>query len=63
MKPQKTAETSGPVHRRMEKQEMVRRYAHLAPSHLTEYAKQIDAIFGQIVPNLSHMGLRDGTDD
>jgi len=45
------------------KQEMVRRYAHLAPSHLTEYAKQIDAIFGRIVPNLSHMGLRDGTDD
>lgn len=42
--------------------EMVRRYAHLAPSHLTEHAKQIDAIFGRIVPNLSHMELRDGTD-
>lgn len=43
--------------------EMVLRYAHLAPSHLTEHAKQIDAIFGQIVPNLFHMDLRDGTDD
>lgn len=26
--------------------EMVRRYAHLAPNHLTEHAKKIDAIFG-----------------
>ncbi|MDT3641311.1 site-specific integrase, partial [Cronobacter sakazakii] len=34
--------------------EMVRRYAHLAPNHLTEHAKQIDSIFGDCVPNLSH---------
>ncbi len=32
----------------------------LAPSHMTEHAKQIDAIFGRIVPNLSDMALRDG---
>ncbi|STX56140.1 phage integrase [Klebsiella pneumoniae] len=25
---------------------MVRRYAHLAPNHLTEHARKIDAIFG-----------------
>lgn len=42
--------------------DMVRRYAHLAPGHMTEHAKQIDAIFGRIIPNLSHMALRDGTD-
>lgn len=35
--------------------EMVRRYAHLAPNHLTEHAKQIDTIFGNVVPNLSHL--------
>jgi integrase len=35
--------------------EMVRRYAHLAPNHLTEHAKQIDSIFGSCVPNMSHM--------
>lgn len=35
--------------------EMVRRYAHLAPNHLTEHAKQIDAIFGHVVPNMSHV--------
>lgn len=34
--------------------EMVQRYAHLAPSHLTEHARHIDAIFGIRVPNLSH---------
>lgn len=33
---------------------MVQRYAHLAPNHLTEHARQIDAIFGSRVPNLSH---------
>lgn len=33
--------------------EMVRRYAHLAPNHLTEHAKQIDSIFGVCVPNMS----------
>lgn len=26
--------------------EMVRRYAHLSPNHLTEHAKQIDIVFG-----------------
>ncbi|WP_318369723.1 site-specific integrase [Enterobacter sp.] len=36
--------------------EMVRRYAHLAPNHLTEHAKQIDSIFGVDVPNMSHKG-------
>lgn len=35
--------------------EMVQRYAHLAPNHLTEHARQIDAIFGSRVPNLSHV--------
>lgn len=36
--------------------EMVRRYAHLAPNHLTEHAKQIDSIFNDDVPNMSHEG-------
>lgn len=35
--------------------EMVRRYAHLAPNHLTEHAKQINSIFSDDVPNMSHM--------
>ncbi len=34
---------------------MVRRYAHLAPNHLTEHAKQIDAIWGDNVPNMSQL--------
>lgn len=34
--------------------EMVRRYAYLSPNHLTEHARQIDAIFGSRVPNQSH---------
>ncbi|ENZ8428224.1 tyrosine-type recombinase/integrase [Klebsiella aerogenes] len=34
--------------------EMVRRYAHLAPNHLTEHARQIDSIFEEDVPNMSH---------
>lgn len=34
--------------------EMVRRYAHLAPNHLTEHARQIDSIFEEYVPNMSH---------
>ena len=34
--------------------EMVRRYAHLAPNHLTEHARKIDAIFAEDVPNMSH---------
>jgi integrase len=33
--------------------EMVRRYAHLAPNHLTEHARQIDVLFGAGVPNSS----------
>lgn len=36
--------------------EMVLRYAHLAPNHLTEHAKQIDSIFGGDIPNMSHSG-------
>lgn len=35
--------------------EMVRRYAHLAPSHLTEHAKQIDAILGGHGTNMAQM--------
>lgn len=38
--------------------EMLRRYAHLAPNHLTEHAKQIDDVFNKFknrVPNLSHL--------
>lgn len=34
--------------------DMVRRYAHLAPNHLTEHACQIDSIMGDDVSNLSH---------
>ncbi|MBC8952587.1 integrase [Xenorhabdus sp. PB62.4] len=33
--------------------EMVRRYAHLAPNHLTEHARHIDAIFDTQVPSTS----------
>lgn len=36
--------------------EMVQRYAHLAPNHLTEHARHIDAIFKVDVPNLSQSG-------
>ena len=43
--------------------EMVRRYTHLAPNHLTEHAKQIDTIFGVSVPNLSHSQISEGTTD
>lgn len=34
--------------------EMVQRYAHLAPRHLSAHAKQIDSIFEGHVPNSSH---------
>jgi len=34
--------------------EMVRRYAQLAPPHLTEHARQIDSVFAEDVPNVSH---------
>ncbi len=37
--------------------EMVRRYAHLAPNHLTEHAKQIDLIMGNYGTN-STRGLK-----
>ncbi len=43
--------------------EMVRRYAHLAPNHLTEHARQIDVIFNESVPNRSHPVQQDGTND
>lgn len=33
----------------------IHRYAHLAPNHLTEHARKIDDIFGDDVPNMSHM--------
>ena len=39
--------------------EMVRRYAHLAPNHLTEHAKQIDVIFDTYVPSTSHLSIND----
>ncbi|MCC8380157.1 hypothetical protein [Xenorhabdus sp. PB30.3] len=34
--------------------EMGCRYVYLAPSHLTEHAQQIDALFHDEVPNMSH---------
>lgn len=34
---------------------MAGRYVHLAPNNLTEQMRQIDAIFGSRVPNLSHV--------
>ena len=34
--------------------EMVRRYAHLAPKHLSEHARKIDAIFGNHDTNTTH---------
>ncbi len=43
--------------------EMVRRYAHLAPNHLTEHARQIDSIFGTSVPNMSHSKNKEGTNN
>src|SRR5471030_1020195 len=45
---------------RWESIEMVRRYAHLSPNHLTEHAKQIDSIFGVSVPKLSHTLISEG---
>ncbi|EFP4222977.1 site-specific integrase, partial [Shigella flexneri] len=43
--------------------EMVRRYAHLAPNHLTEHARQIDLILNPSVPNLSQSRNKEGTND
>lgn len=36
-----------------ESREMVRRYAHLAPNHLTEHARKID----DILVIMSHSGI------
>ncbi|EKN6334768.1 hypothetical protein DVP95_18560 [Yersinia enterocolitica] len=33
--------------------EMVRRYAHLSPNHLTEHARKIDEVMGGNVTNLA----------
>ena len=43
--------------------EMVRRYAHLAPNHLTEHARQIDAIFEGNVPPTSQPLVRLATNN
>lgn len=43
--------------------EMVRRYAHLAPNHLTEHAKHIDVILDIRVPDMSHTEKQNGTKD
>lgn len=40
--------------------EMVRRYAHLAPNHLTEHARKIDAIFGSDDTNMTQGGNQAG---
>ncbi|EMA0878768.1 integrase, partial [Escherichia coli] len=39
------------------------RYAHLAPNHLTEHARQIDSILIPSVPNLSQSKNKEGTND
>ncbi|WP_439709496.1 hypothetical protein [Escherichia albertii] len=38
--------------------EIVRRYAHLAPNHLTKHAKKIDDIFGGDVSDISPQKLQ-----
>lgn len=40
--------------------EMVRRYAHLAPNHLSEHARKIDAIFGNHDTNTTQGGNQAG---
>lgn len=40
--------------------EMVRRYAHLAPNHLTEHARKIDDIFGNYDTNTTQGGNQAG---
>ncbi|EDT7063478.1 hypothetical protein AL970_004417 [Salmonella enterica subsp. enterica] len=37
----------------------IHRYAHLAPNHLTEHARQIHSNFSCDVPNMSHMGIKE----
>lgn len=49
--------------REAEQAEMVRRYAHLAPNHLTEYARKIDDIFGDDVPLWNYGGNKEGVTD
>ena len=39
---------------------MVRRYAHLAPNHLTEHARKIDDIFGDNVPLWNYRRNKEG---
>ncbi|WET94805.1 integrase, partial [Klebsiella quasipneumoniae] len=40
--------------------EMVRRYAHLAPNHLTEHARKIEAIFVASDTNTTQGGNQAG---
>jgi len=40
--------------------EMVRRYAHLAPNHLSEHARKIDVIFGNNDTNVTQGGNQAG---
>ncbi|MEL4013480.1 site-specific integrase [Dryocola clanedunensis] len=37
--------------------EMVRRYAHLAPNHLSEHSRKIDSLFSDIGTDMSHEGV------
>ena len=46
-----------------ESREMVRRYAHLAPNHLTEHARKIDDIFGDNVPLWNYRRNKEGVTD
>lgn len=48
---------------RMGVREMVRRYAHLAPNHLTEHARKIDDIFGDNVPLWNYRRNKEGVTD
>ncbi|PAW37361.1 hypothetical protein CIL06_17310 [Pantoea vagans] len=38
-----------------ESMKLIKQYSDFAPNYLTEHARQIDAIFGSRVPNLSHV--------
>lgn len=46
-----------------ESRETVRRYAHLAPNHLTEHARKIDDIFGDNVPLWNYRRNKEGVTD
>ena len=46
-----------------ESREMVRRYAHLAPNHLTEHARKIDDIFGDNVRLWNYRRNKEGVTD